>query len=154
MFLSLKNLMKQDFVGCIVWCRTTVLLCKRFTSGFAKKVSFLGENPDSKMILLTTEVYPSYWSCVWRQRRRKELAVIDVEEFIEQKVIRLKASEFLQNEVEKIHELEPTRFLNRKKNLKVNRKKQKKQILPKLKLKRLFLIPIQKIEEEKGWQEK
>lgn len=84
---------------------------KRFTlEPSQKKVSFLGENPDSKMILLTTEVYPRIEVVFGGKDEGKEPAVIDVEEFIGVKSYKAKGKRVSTNEVEKIHELEPTRF--------------------------------------------
>ena len=84
---------------------------KRFTfEETSKKQNFLGENPNSKLVLLTGVVYPRVEVKFGGNDSFRESLIIDVEEFIGVKSYKAKGKRITTFEVETITELEPTRF--------------------------------------------
>lgn len=84
---------------------------KRFTfENSNKKLNFLGDNADSKLILLTEEVYPRLEVIFGGNDHFREPLVIDVDEFIAVKGFKAKGKRITTYEIESINELEPTRF--------------------------------------------
>jgi topoisomerase-4 subunit A len=75
-----------------------------------KKQSFLGENPDSRMVLLSDTVYPRFEVTFGGNDSFRETLVIDVEEFIGVKSLKAKGKRITTYEVAEIREIEPTRF--------------------------------------------
>jgi topoisomerase-4 subunit A len=75
-----------------------------------KKQSFLGENPASRLILLSDTVYPRFDVIFGGNDTFREALVIDVEEFIGVKSLKAKGKRITTYEVAEIREIEPTRF--------------------------------------------
>ena len=84
---------------------------KRFTlENNNKKQNFLGENPDSKLILLMDTVYPRIEVIFGGHDNFREALVIDVDEFIGVKGFKAKGKRITTYEIETVNELEPVRF--------------------------------------------
>ncbi len=84
---------------------------KRFNlESSSKKQSFLGENQDSRLVLLTDEVYPRIEIIFGGHDNFREALVVDVDEFIAVKSFKAKGKRLTTYAVETINELEPTRF--------------------------------------------
>ncbi len=84
---------------------------KRFTfEGNGKKQNFMGENQDSKLILLMDTVFPRIEVVFGGHDSFREALVIDVDEFIGVKSFKAKGKRITTYEIEMINELEPTRF--------------------------------------------
>jgi len=75
-----------------------------------KKQNFIGENPNSRLFLLTDEVYPRIEVVFGGADSFRESLVIDAEEFIGVKGFKAKGKRITTFEVQTINELEPTRF--------------------------------------------
>ncbi len=86
---------------------------KRFqlerTSG-SRHLNFLGENPDSRFVLLTGQVYPRLLVTYGGADAFREPLELDVEPFIGVKSFKAKGKRITTCAVEKIEELEPLRF--------------------------------------------
>jgi topoisomerase IV subunit A len=76
----------------------------------AKKQSFLGENPNSQLILLTDTVYPRVSVVFGGTESYREALDLDAEEFIGVKSFKAKGKRVSTFQVEAIAELEPLRF--------------------------------------------
>jgi topoisomerase-4 subunit A len=76
----------------------------------SKRASFLGENPDSQLKVMSDHVYPRFRVEFGGGDSFREAQVIDVEEFIGVKSYKAKGKRISNWEVERIEELEPTRF--------------------------------------------
>ena len=84
---------------------------KRFAfEASAKKQNFLGENPESKLILLTDVVFPRILVAFGGRDNYREALDIDAEEFIAIKGFKAKGKRISTFEIGEIKELEPTRF--------------------------------------------
>ncbi|MDR1120147.1 MAG: DNA gyrase/topoisomerase IV subunit A, partial [Dysgonamonadaceae bacterium] len=84
---------------------------KRFTLELTvKKQNFLGEHPDSKLVLLTDQLYPRVEVIFGGNDHFREALTIDVEEFIAVKSFKAKGKRITTYAVEIIRELEPLRF--------------------------------------------
>lgn len=84
---------------------------KRFTmEATKKKQNYIGENPDSKLVFLTDVVYPRLLVTFGGNDATRPAQEIDVEEFIAVKGFKAKGKRITTWEVDKIEELEPTRF--------------------------------------------
>lgn len=84
---------------------------KRFTmEATKKKQNYIGENPDSKLVFLTDVVYPRLLVTFGGNDATRPAQEIDVEEFIAVKGFKAKGKRITTWEVNKIEELEPTRF--------------------------------------------
>jgi topoisomerase-4 subunit A len=84
---------------------------KRFTfEPTEKTLNFMGENPESKLFLLTDTVYPRILATFGGHDYFREPLEIDAEEFIGVKSYKAKGKRISNFEVEKVEELEPTRF--------------------------------------------
>jgi topoisomerase-4 subunit A len=84
---------------------------KRFLMEATKrKQNFLGENPLSKLILLTDQVYPRLQVVYGGQDEFRGSEEIDVEQFITVKGFKAKGKRLTTYQLESITELEPTRF--------------------------------------------
>ena len=84
---------------------------KRFTmEATQKKQNYIGENPDSKLVFLTDVVYPRLLVTFGGNDATRPAQEIDVEEFIAVKGFKAKGKRITTWEVDKIEELEPTRF--------------------------------------------
>lgn len=84
---------------------------KRFAfEASAKKQNFLGENPESKLILLTDVVFPRILVTFGGRDNYREALEIDAEEFIAIKGFKAKGKRLSTFEIGEIKELEPTRF--------------------------------------------
>jgi topoisomerase-4 subunit A len=84
---------------------------KRFTFELNnKKQSILGENPASKLILLSDTFYPRFEVRFGGHDSFREALIIDVEEFIVVKGFKAKGKRITTYEVASIIEIEPTRF--------------------------------------------
>lgn len=75
-----------------------------------RKQNFIGENPKSRLFLLTDEVYPRIEVVFGGADSFRESLVIDADEFIGVKGFKAKGKRITTFEVETINELEPTRF--------------------------------------------
>ncbi|MDR3339268.1 MAG: DNA gyrase/topoisomerase IV subunit A [Candidatus Symbiothrix sp.] len=75
-----------------------------------KKQSFLGENPDSRLVLLSDTIYPRFEVTFGGNDSFRESLIIDVEEFIGAKSLKAKGKRITTFEVSTIKEIEPTRF--------------------------------------------
>ena len=84
---------------------------KRFTmEASKKKQNYIGENPDSKLVFLTDVAYPRLLVTFGGNDATRPAQEIDVEEFIAVKGFKAKGKRITTWEVDKIEELEPTRF--------------------------------------------
>ena len=84
---------------------------KRFVmESSAKKVGFIGENPESRLLLISDNVYPRFKVVFGGADKSKPAIEIDVEEFIGVKGIKAKGKRVSTFEVGEIVELEPTRW--------------------------------------------
>ncbi|MDR3061080.1 MAG: DNA gyrase/topoisomerase IV subunit A, partial [Dysgonamonadaceae bacterium] len=84
---------------------------KRFTfESSSKKQNFLGDNPDSRLILLMDTVYPRIEVIFGGHDHFREALILDVEEFIGVKSFKAKGKRITTYAIETIHELEPIRF--------------------------------------------
>jgi len=75
-----------------------------------KKQNYIGENPDSKLVFLTDVAYPRLLVTFGGNDATRPAQEIDVEEFIAVKGFKAKGKRITTWEVDKIEELEPTRF--------------------------------------------
>jgi len=84
---------------------------KRFTfDAINRKQNYLGENKENKLILITDEYYPRIEVIFGGADNFREPLTIDVEEFIGVKSFKAKGKRITTYKVDKIKELEPTRF--------------------------------------------
>lgn len=84
---------------------------KRFTfEASAKKQNFLGDNPESKLKMLTDTVYPRIQVTFGGRDSFREALEIDAEEFIAVKSFKAKGKRLSIFEIGEIKELEPLRF--------------------------------------------
>ena len=84
---------------------------KRFVmEASAKKVGFIGENPESRLLLISDNVYPRFKVVFGGADKSKPAMEIDVEEFIGVKGIKAKGKRISTFEVGEVIELEPTRW--------------------------------------------
>ena len=84
---------------------------KRFTMDATRRhQNFLGENPNSKLVLLTDVPYPRVRLTYGGVDAVRPAEEIDAEQFIGQKSFKAKGKRLTTWKVEKIEELEPTRF--------------------------------------------
>lgn len=84
---------------------------KRFTLDATDKVAnFLGENPASRLFLLTDTVFPRVEAIFGGGDAFREPLEIDVESFIGVKSYKAKGKRISNYEVSEVKELEPTRF--------------------------------------------
>ena len=84
---------------------------KRFTlEQTNKKTSFIGDNPESRLLLMSTQVYPRLQVLFGGKDAEREPQEIDVEEFIGVKSFKAKGKRLTTFEIKDIVELEPTRF--------------------------------------------
>ena len=84
---------------------------KRFTfEATSKKLNYLGENKDSRPILLTSIVYPRVQVIFGGHDSFREALEIDVDEFIGVKSYKAKGKRITTYAVESINELPPVRF--------------------------------------------
>ena len=75
-----------------------------------KKQSFLGENPASRLILLSDTVFPRFEVTFGGKDNFRDSSVIDVEEFIGVKSFKAKGKRITTYEVADIREIEPVRY--------------------------------------------
>lgn len=75
-----------------------------------KPLSFTGENPKSRLILLTDEVYPRLSVTYGGRDAFREPAEVEVDSFIAVKGFKAKGKRLTTNEIARIKELEPLRF--------------------------------------------
>lgn len=100
---------------------------KRFCfEGSNRKQNYLGDNKNTRLILLTDEYYPRLEVIFGGHDSFREAMVIDAEEFIAVKGFKAKGKRITTYTVDTINELEPTRFRNRLTNNRNNRKKNRK----------------------------
>ena len=84
---------------------------KRFCfEGSNRKQNYLGENKNTRLILLTDEYYPRLEVIFGGHDSFREAMVIDAEEFIAVKGFKAKGKRITTYTVDTINELEPTRF--------------------------------------------
>lgn len=84
---------------------------KRFTMDATRRhQNFLGENPNSKLVFLTDVPYPRVRLTYGGVDAVRPAEEIDAEQFISQKSFKAKGKRLTTWKVEKIEELEPTRF--------------------------------------------
>lgn len=84
---------------------------KRFCMEYARKSqNYLGENPDSKPILLTDQVYPRLLVHFGGADSGRPDLEIDVDGFIALKGVKAHGKRLAQWEIESVEELEPLRF--------------------------------------------
>ena len=84
---------------------------KRFVmEASAKKVGFIGENPESRLLLISDNAYPRFKVVFGGADKSKPAMEIDVEEFIGVKGIKAKGKRISTFEVGEVIELEPTRW--------------------------------------------
>ncbi|HBF05974.1 MAG TPA: DNA gyrase/topoisomerase IV subunit A, partial [Prevotella sp.] len=84
---------------------------KRFTMDATKRhQNFMGENPNSKLILLTDTAFPRLKVTYGGVDAVRPAEDIDAEQFIAQKSFKAKGKRLTTWKLESIEELEPTRF--------------------------------------------
>ena len=83
---------------------------KRFLmEATARKQNFLGENKESRLILLTDEVYPRLEVIFGGHDSFREALIIEADEFIAVKGFKAKGKRLTNYTLDTINELEPTR---------------------------------------------
>jgi topoisomerase-4 subunit A len=75
-----------------------------------RKQNFASENPDSRLFLLTNEVYPRIEVVFGGKDSERDPLIIDVEEFIGIKSFKARGKRISSFEIQTINELEPIRF--------------------------------------------
>ncbi|MDR1680048.1 MAG: DNA gyrase/topoisomerase IV subunit A [Prevotellaceae bacterium] len=75
-----------------------------------KRQNFLGDNADSRLILLSGQVYPRFEVVFGGADAHRQPMEIDVDEFVGVKSFKAKGKRISTFEVAKVKELEPTRF--------------------------------------------
>lgn len=83
--------------------------CFERTNG-TRHLNFMGENPDSRFVLLTAQIYPRILVTYGGADAFREALEVDVEQFIGVKSFKAKGKRLTTCAVESIVELEPTRF--------------------------------------------
>ena len=84
---------------------------KRFTfEASDKPLNFVGDNPDSKLFILTDTVYPRMKAVFGGNDDFRDPLEIDVDEFIAVKGYKAKGKRISNFKVQTVEELEPTRF--------------------------------------------
>ncbi len=84
---------------------------KRFTfDATSRKQNYMGENKNSKLILLSDEYYPRLEVIFGGKDNFREPLIIDVDEFIAVKGFKAKGKRITTHTIDTINELEPTRF--------------------------------------------
>lgn len=84
---------------------------KRFTmDAIKKKQNYIGENANSRLVFLTDEVFPRLRITFGGNDATRPAQEIDIEEFIGVKGFKAKGKRLTTWQVEKIEEIEPTRF--------------------------------------------
>jgi topoisomerase-4 subunit A len=85
---------------------------KRFQLDIAsnRKQNFVSDNPDSRLFLLTDEVFPRIEAVFGGKDSFRESLVIDAEEFVGVKSFKAKGKRISTFEIQTINELEPLRF--------------------------------------------
>jgi topoisomerase IV subunit A len=84
---------------------------KRFIfEATSRKQNYLGENPANKLMLITDQVYPRIKVTFGGNDSFRDPLEIDIEQFISVKGFKAKGKRITTFNVEKIEELEPTRF--------------------------------------------
>ncbi len=84
---------------------------KRFTlEQTNKKTSFIGDNPDSRLLLISTQTYPRLQVLFGGKDAEREPLEIDVDEFIGVKSFKAKGKRLTTYEIKDINELDPIRF--------------------------------------------
>lgn len=76
----------------------------------SRKQNFVGENPKSRLFILTDEIYPRMEIVFGGNDAFREALVLDAEEYVAVKGFKAKGKRISNFEVETINELEPTRF--------------------------------------------
>lgn len=76
----------------------------------AKKLNFMGENPDSRFVLLSAQVYPRLLITYGGSDSFRDPAEVDVDSFIAVKGFKAKGKRLTTLNIERIEELEPLRF--------------------------------------------
>lgn len=76
----------------------------------SRRQNFLGDNPKSRLLLLTDEKYPRIEVIFGGGDSFREALVLDAEEFIAVKGFKAKGKRISTFEIETVNELEPTRF--------------------------------------------
>ena len=75
-----------------------------------RPLNFLGDNPASRLVLLTDQVYPRICLVYGGADAFRDPMVVDVEEYIAVKGFKAKGKRLTTCAVERVEELEPTRF--------------------------------------------
>jgi topoisomerase-4 subunit A len=85
---------------------------KRFQLDIAanRKQNFVSDNPDSRLFLLTDEVYPRIEAVFGGHDSFREPLIIDAELFVGVKGFKAKGKRISTFDIQTINELEPTRF--------------------------------------------
>ena len=84
---------------------------KRFTMDAAKrKQNYMGDNPNTKLVILTDQVYPRVKVVFGGLDAHKEPMEIEVEEFVSVKSFKAKGKRITTCNINSIEELEPLRF--------------------------------------------
>ncbi len=83
--------------------------CFERTNG-SRRLNFLGENPNSRFVLLTSQVYPRLLVTYGGADSFREPLELDVEQFIGVKSFKAKGKRITTCAIERIEELEPTRM--------------------------------------------
>ena len=84
---------------------------KRFTmESNSRKQTFLGENPKNKLLFFTDQMYPRIKVSFSGNDAFREPMVIDIEEFVGVKGFKAKGKRIANWTLDKVEELEPTRF--------------------------------------------
>jgi topoisomerase-4 subunit A len=76
----------------------------------AKPLNFLGDNPESRLMIMTEVDFPRFEVVMGGNDAYREALIIDAEEFIGVKSYKAKGKRLTTYEVETINELEPIRF--------------------------------------------
>ncbi|MDP4204336.1 MAG: DNA gyrase/topoisomerase IV subunit A, partial [Bacteroidota bacterium] len=84
---------------------------KRFTlEPSQKRVNFLGDNPASTMLHISSEVYPRFEIIFGGKDTERDPITLDVDEFIGIKSCKAKGKRICTWEIASVNELEPTRY--------------------------------------------
>ncbi len=81
---------------------------KRFTfEDSNKEVSFLGDNPENKLLALSCEKYPQFEVVFGGKNKDRPADIIDAEDFIAVKSYRARGKRLSTYEIDRVNELEP-----------------------------------------------
>ena len=108
-----KNLMREKVWTAVLYDadQQNYPYLKRFTFELtSKRLSYLGENKQTQLILLTCQVYPRLQIVFGGNDKFREGLIVEASDFVGVKSYKAKGKRLTTYAVERIEELEPTRM--------------------------------------------